>query len=152
MIKINLPAFQLIGITLGYKTTNENGQSAIDCGNLWQKFEKEGYIDSIPDRLSDEIFAVYYDYDGDYRKPYSYFIGCKVKNVIQLPQGMTNLNIPEQNYNKVVAKGQIPDSIANAWQTIWNPQTARAYKFDFELYDERSKDWKNAEVDIFLSV
>ena len=27
----------------------------------------------------------------------------------------------------------------------------RAYHADFEVYDERSKDWNQAEVDIFIS-
>ena len=65
----------LIGLSLKTKTTNANGQSNIDCGNLWQEFEKENYADKIPGKLSDEILAVYHQYEGDYTKPFSYFIG-----------------------------------------------------------------------------
>lgn len=32
MEKISLAEIKLIGLSLGRKTTNENGQSAIDCG------------------------------------------------------------------------------------------------------------------------
>ena len=37
MEKISLAEIKLIGLSLGRKTTNENGQSAIDCGSHWQK-------------------------------------------------------------------------------------------------------------------
>ena len=40
--------FRLIGLSLKTKTTNENGQSAIDCGSLWQQFEKGNYAEKIP--------------------------------------------------------------------------------------------------------
>ena len=44
------PSFEeitLIGISLGRKTTNLNGQSAIDCGSLWQKFELENCAEKM---------------------------------------------------------------------------------------------------------
>ena len=152
MGKIELPEINLIGISLGTKTTNENGQSAIDCGSLWQKFEAGDYANQIPGKLSNEIFAVYHEYEGDYTKPFSYFIGCKVKPDAEAPAGMENLLIPGGIYQKITAKGKMPDCIANAWKEIWSSDISRAYQADFEVYDERSKDWSNAEVDIFISV
>ena len=151
MSKTRKSEFKLIGLKLGNKTTNEGGQSGIDCGNLWQKFEKENFADKIPDKLSDEIYAVYFDYEGDYTKPYSYFIGCKVKIYADTPQGMDSLIIPASSFTKVIAKGKMPDCVANSWKDIWSSKTERAYKYDFEIYDERSKDWSNAEVEIFVS-
>lgn len=148
---INIPKFKLIGLKLGNKTTNENGQSGIDCGNLWQKFETENFAERIQNKVSSEIYAVYYNYDGDYTKPFSYFIGCKVKNNSEIPHGMDSLVIPAGNYSKVIAKGKMPDCITNSWKKIWSSNIARTYQFDFEIYDERSKDWSNAEVDIFVS-
>lgn len=151
MEKIKKIEFKLIGLRLSDKTTNNNGQSSIDCGNLWQKFEKENFAERIPDKLSDEIYAVYFDYEGDYTKPFSYFIGCKVKNDTHTPHDMTNLTIPAGSFTKVIAKGKMPDCVANSWKDIWNSKIERAYKYDFEIYDKRSKDWSNAEVDIFVS-
>ena len=151
MQKLEKNEFKLIGLKLDHKTTNEGGQSGIDCGNLWQKFEKESFIDKIPNKLSDEIYAVYFDYEGDYTKPYSYFIGCKVKINAKTPQDMDNLLIPASSFNKVIAKGKMPECVANSWKEIWISKIERSYKYDFEIYDERSKDWNNAEVDIFVS-
>ena len=49
-----------IGLSLKIKKVNTNEQSIIDCGNLWQDFEKGNYAEKIPDKVGDAIFAVYY--------------------------------------------------------------------------------------------
>ena len=151
MDKTKKNEFKLIGLKLNDKTTNEGGQSTIDCGNLWQKFENENFAERISDKLSDEIYAVYFDYEGDYTKPFAYFIGCKVKIDTETPQGMNSLVIPTGNYSKVIAKGKMPDCVVNSWKEIWISNIDRGYQFDFEIYDERSKDWSNAEVEIFVA-
>jgi predicted transcriptional regulator YdeE len=151
MDKIKKAEFKLIGLKLDNKTTNEGGQSSIDCGNLWQKFEKENFVERIPDKLGDEIHAVYFDYEGDHTRPFLYFIGCKVKLEAEVPQGMDNLVIPAGSFTRVIAKGKMPDCVASSWKDIWNSKIDRTYKYDFEIYDERSKDWSNAEVEIFVS-
>jgi predicted transcriptional regulator YdeE len=152
MDKIEIEEFKLLGLALKTKTTNENGQSAIDCGNLWQKFETENLAGKIPGKLSNEIYAVYDNYEGDYTKPFSYFIGCKVKTDAEVAPGMNSLTIPGGPYQKFIAKGIMPDCVANLWKEIWTTDIPRAYRADFEIYDERSKDWKDAEVEIFISI
>jgi predicted transcriptional regulator YdeE len=152
MNKIELEEIKLIGLALKIKTSNENGKSGTDCGILWQKFEAGNYASKIPNKLSDEILAVYHGYEGDYTRPFSYFIGCKVKSDEEVPQGMDSLKIPKGNYGKVIARGKMPDCVANAWKEIWNSNIARIYQTDFETYDERSKDWNKAEVEIFISI
>ena len=152
MEKTKISGFKLIGLKLDKKTTNEGGQSNIDCGILWQKFEKENFIDRIPNKLSSEIYTVYFDYEDDYTKPFSYFIGCKVKTDADIPNDMTSLIIPEDDYFKLIAKGKMPDCVAKSWKEIWSLKIDRAYKYDFEMYDERSKDWSNAEVEIYVSL
>ena len=147
-----IKTFKLIGIALKTKTTNKNGQSAIDCGNLWQKFETGGYAAKIPGKLTSEIYAVYYNYEGDHTNPFSYFIGCKVAPDAKVPHGMDSLVIPEGNYQVQKANGKMPECIAKAWEEIWSTPILRTYQTDFEVYGEKSKDWNDAEVDIFLSV
>ena len=152
MNTIELEEITLIGLSLGSTTTNENGQSGKDCGALWQKFEKGNYAETIPGKLTNEIIAVYHRYEGDYTKPFSYFIGVKVKPDTEVPHGLEKMSIPKSSYQKIVSKGTMPDCVANTWKDIWNSPIARAYHSDFEIYDERSKDWSKAEVDIFVSV
>ncbi len=153
MNKIKLEEFKLIGISLGKKTTNESGQAGIDCGNMWQKFGQGDYVNKITGKISDEVFAVYHDYDGDHTKPYSFFIGCKVNADTEVPEGMDSLVITPAIYDKITTKGKIPECIISVWQTIWStPDTNRAYLADFEVYDSSNKDWTDSEVDVFLSV
>ncbi len=151
METLKLNSFKLIGLKLPHKTTNKDGKSAIDCGNLWQKFETQNFKDQIPDKINNNIYAVYFDYVGDYNAPFSYFIGCKVPMKTPTPEGLDYLLIPSKNYKKFTAKGVMPQCISNAWKHIWDTVTERAYLYDFEVYDERSSDWNNAEIDIFIS-
>jgi predicted transcriptional regulator YdeE len=150
MNNIKKDGFSLIGLKLGHKTTNEAEQSGIDCGTLWQKFETEGVAEQIPGKLDNAIYAVYFDYEGDHTKPYSYFIGCRVDAATDVPKGMDSLVINGGNYSRITAKGKMPDCVADAWRGIWKSKMTRAYRNDFEIYDERSKDWSRAEVDIFV--
>ncbi len=152
MDSLKLEEITLVGLSLGTKTTNENGRSAIDCGNLWQKFQEGKIADRIPGKLSDEIYAVYHQYEGDHTLPFSYFIGCKVNNDTKIPEGMDGLIIPAGVYQKFIAAGEMPNCIMDTWKKVWNSGISRAFHVDFEVYGEKSKDWKNAEVDIFISV
>jgi predicted transcriptional regulator YdeE len=149
---IKTEEFKLIGLPLETKTTNDNGQSAIDCGNLWQKFITGDYAEKIPGKSGKEIFAVYHSYEGDHTGPFSFFIGCKVKAGTKIPAGMESLVISGGNCQIFKAKGKMPDCIVNAWEEIWNSDIPRAYLADYEVYGEKSKDRNNGEIDIFISV
>lgn len=151
MNKIKINEFKLIGIKLDKKTTNANGQSGIDCGNMWQKFSQDNIAEKIPGKLSNEIYAVYFEYEGDHTKPYSYFIGCKVEPSTNTPSGLESITIGTEVYTKLIAKGKMPDCIAYIWQQIWASDMKRNYNYDFEIYGERSQDWDNAEVEVYLS-
>lgn len=152
MEKLKLEEVRLVGLSLGAKTTNENGQSSTDCGNLWQKFEKEGLVNKIENKLSDEIFAIYHSYESDHTKPFSYFIGCKVAPGPQVLENLDSFTLPGGTFVKKIAKGEMPMCITDAWKEIWSSDLPRAYKADFEVYGERSKNWSDAEVAIYVSV
>jgi len=144
-------AFKVVGIKLNHKTTNQNKQSSKDCGELWQKFEIDKIFDLIPEKLSNEVYAVYFDYEKDETTPFSYFIGCKVKKNSETPKELEELMVPSQKYSKFTAKGVMTGCITDTWEKIGNSNTDRKFGFDFEVYDERSQDWSNAEVAIYIS-
>ena len=143
--------FKLVGIKLYGKTTNQNNQSSKDCGELWQKFETDKIFNVIPEKLSNEVYAVYFDYEKDETTPFSYFIGCKVEKNSETPKELEELIIPIQEYSKFTAKGVMTGCVTDAWEKLENSNTDRKFGFDFEVYDERSQDWSNAEVDIYIS-
>src|SRR5690606_33801202 len=109
-------------------------------------------LDLIPNKVSDDIYAVYFDYDKDETQPFSYLIGCRVSENSDEPDNLTKLDIPAQTYMKVTAKGVMTDCITDEWKKIWSSKIKRKFGFDFEIYDKRSRDWSNAEVDIFISI
>ncbi|MDT0643190.1 GyrI-like domain-containing protein [Zunongwangia sp. F363] len=143
--------FKLVGLQLQGKTTNEHQQSQKDCGYLWQKFEVHKIFDRIPEKISNEIYAVYFNYEKE-KYSFSYFIGCKVDITSKTPQNLQELIIPEQKYSKYTAKGVMTGCITETWKEIWNSDLNRTYGFDYEVYDERSQDWSDAEVDVYISV
>lgn len=151
MDQIKTDGFKLIGIKLPHKTSNVDGKSQADCGNLWHRFNEETIKDKIPGKISDDIYAVYYGYDGDHTTQFSYFIGCRVKMDTRTPEGLDGVFIPAGKYQRIIARGPMPDCVINAWKKIWASKDSRGYQYDFEVYGEKSKDWKNAEVEIYVS-
>lgn len=147
-----LPSFRLTGLDLGHATENLNGRSAHDCGALWQRFMELLRNNPIPDRIDGDIYAVYHRYASDHNGPFSFFIGCRTSAEAEPSSPWASLWVPEQHYRHILAKGPIPACIADAWKAIWKDERPRAYGFDWERYGEKSQDWAQGEVDIFLSV
>jgi predicted transcriptional regulator YdeE len=153
MMKVNLESIRLVGLRLGKYTTNVAGESSRDCGMLWQKFEQEGILQRIVGKVSNNIYAVYYGYTGrEADTQFEYFIGCHVHDKEPVPDGLEVLLIPKQSYKIITAQGKMPQCIADAWNQIWEQSYNRAFGYDFEVYGERSQNWEDAVVEIFLSV
>jgi predicted transcriptional regulator YdeE len=149
---MELSRMVLVGLSLDKKTSNENGQSTVDCGSLWQKFINDNWFSRVPNKISQQIFAVYHEYESDHTGEFAYFIGCRVSDEAEVPKGLQKLVVPRGTFEKFIAKGTMPGCIYETWTLIWASPIKRAYQVDFEVYDDRSKDWNDAEVDIFVSV
>lgn len=146
-----LKTFQVIGIAV--RTTNENGQSTQDIPALWIRFMSEDILDQIPNKVDNTLYCIYTDYEKDHTKPYTTILGCKVSNLDQIPNGLVCKTFEERTYIKRVAKGNLMQGIVyDEWTKIWNADLNRAFTADFEVYDERTQNPVNAEVDIFISV
>ena len=150
-MKIVIEKFDIIGIAVN--TTNENGQSGQDIPALWDKFIKEDIAKKIPNRVGDEIYCLYTDYEKDHTKPYTTILGCKVSTIDEVPQGMVGKKISEATYIKNIAKGSILEGIVfEEWAKIWNADLNRAFTTDFEVYGKKAQNPTHAEVDIFVAV
>jgi len=150
-METNIEQFKIIGIAI--RTTNENNQAVGDIANLWNKFLSEKIIEIIPNKISPEIYSVYTDYEGDYTKPYTTVLGCKVENLYQIPEGMVGKEFEGGKYHKIIAKGDITKGVVvQEWLKIWNSNLKRAYTADFEIYGEKAQNPENAEVEIFVAI
>lgn len=143
--------FRLIGIAV--RTTNANGQSAADLGELWGQFMTEE-VSKVPNTISEEVIAIYTDYESNYQGAYTAIIGKKVSSLDEIPKGMIGRAFPAMKFQKFIAKGEMPSAVIETWKAIWEQDETlhRAYHYDFEVYGEKSQNGDQSEVEIFISV
>lgn len=152
---------KLVGITA--RTNNQNEISGVNAkiGPCIQHYYQNGLFNHIPNRKNPgTTFCCYTDYASDYKGDYTYFIGEEVSELdAELPEGFQKLVIDPQTYSKFTTeKGQMPNIVIDAWQTIWSQEEEgslegkRSYKTDFELYDARAQNPAEATVDIYIGI
>ena len=108
----------------------------------------------IPNKVSEAIYSIYTDYQKDYTEPYTCIIGVEVTTLSTIPNGLEGREFPEQNFQKFVAKGAMPQAVGAMWQYIWDNDTTlnRTYLYDYERHTEKSQQGDASEVDIFIGV
>jgi len=150
-MQITVPPFSIIGIDI--RTTNENGQSAIDIPALWSRFLSENIIEQIPNKIDSTVYCMYTDYEKDHTKPYTTLLGCKVSSLKEVPTGFMGKSIDAAEYEVFTTRGNLAEGVVyNEWLKIWNAPIERIYTSDFEIYDERSQNPADATVDIFIAI
>lgn len=151
METVTKEAFKVIGIKV--RTTNENGQSANDIRELWQKIMSENILAKIPNKIDTSIYSIYTNYEKDHTKPYDTILGCRVNTLEVIPEGMIGQEFEKENYSKFISKGNLTQGVVyNSWVEIWNKNLNRTFTADFEVYGEKAQDPTNAEVEIYVAV
>ncbi|HNP21089.1 MAG TPA: GyrI-like domain-containing protein [Panacibacter sp.] len=144
--------FNIIGIST--RTTNRNNRAQQDLGELWGQFYADNIFDKIPNKVSDNIVAIYTDYESDFTGEYTTLIGVPVSTLDNIPKGLTGRTFTAENFRKFAAKGAMPHAVINTWSDIWQNDKVlnRKYSYDFEVYGQQSQMGADAEVYIFISV
>lgn len=153
MINQTIKKFHIIGIST--RTTNQNGQAAKDIETLWGRFWNEEIQKQIPNKVNDEIYAVYTDYESDFTGYYTTIIGLPVSSLENIPQGFIGITIETSSYQKFISKGKMPEAVFNTWLEIWGNKELnlkRAYKADFTIHGKKYNDGNEAEVETFISI
>jgi len=149
--------FSVIGIA--ERTTNAkemSGEGVI--GKQWGRFMQENLLAQIPNKADSSIIAVITDYASDKDGEYTHLIGARVTSTADVPAGMVVKKVPAGKYAIFTSdKGPVARVVVGTWQRIWaQPKNApggiRAYKADYEVYDERAMDPQNAQMDIHLGI
>jgi predicted transcriptional regulator YdeE len=156
--KVHQDGLSVIGIEV--RTTNAkemSGAGAIQ--KQWQKFFQDGIQQKIPDKVDGTIYAVYTDYASDRNGEYSFLIGVKVNPSAIAPAGMILRKIPSGEYAVITSdKGPVGKVVTAAWQQIYLLEDKhqlggpRAYRADFEVYDERATDPQSSQVDVYVGI
>jgi predicted transcriptional regulator YdeE len=149
--------FVVIGIEARTNNVREMNAGGV-IPRQWERFVQESLLDTIPNRTDSLILAVYSDYASDKDGEYSFLIGARVSSTAGLPAGMIAKTVPAGRYAIFTSKlGPVEKVIPEIWQQIWLvPKSAvggdRAYRADYEVYDNRASDPKNAQVEVHVGI
>lgn len=152
----NVPGFTVIGIEARTDNAKESTANGI-IPKQWQKFFSEGMPGQIQNKTSSNLYAVYSDYASDHNGEYTYVVGAAVKDGTAAPSGMAVRRVPAGQYAVFTSDvGPFAKVVPAAWQRIFKLEEEgklkRAYKTDFEIYDQRAQDPQNAQIDIYVGI
>ena len=153
---IMLPAIKLVGISC---RTNNLAEMEPATAKISTTIKK--YIALSTKNKHDKpstTYCVYTNYESDFSGDYTYFIGKEVAEFNNIPAEFDTLTIPAQNYTKFTTEpGSMPMVCIEMWKKIWNmnPEELggeRAYRADFEIYNERANDPQQTILDIYIGI
>ena len=147
---IQKPAMMIIGIER--RTSNDINAAPQDIPRLWQKFYADNVLSNIPNKASEEVIALYCDYEGDYTQPYSCVIGCAVTSLDEIPEGMVAKTIPASTFALFRTVGDFPKSLIDTWKAIWQSDLQRTYTGDYEVYGKAFTTGASQEVDVLVAL
>ena len=102
------------------KKIRTNNNKINEIISLWKE---------VPDLgLSGDIYAVYFNYESDFRGDFDFLIGSESSDLNDF------VNIKDGKY--MVWTADSPDTVGTVWHEIWNTELDRVYESDFEIYSQ----------------
>ena len=137
---------QIVGIEL--RTSNAEAMQTIPP--FWQKFYQENILQQIANKVSDNVFAVYTNFENEGKNnegTYSLIIGAEVSEIQTLPENFVSTIIkPSKRAVFEVEKGH-PEKVGEKWQEIWQTtDLEKSYLSDYELYHS------SGEIEIYIGI
>ena len=124
-----LAEFFVIG--LAERTSNRreiSGQGII--GRQWARLYAEGLLQQIPNRIDNDVIAVYADYAGDHTSEYTFLLGARVSSIEQVPKGMIGLLVA---FPGPVTRGSRPSADRSSkWLSLRGRRYGRCRKGNWE--------------------
>jgi predicted transcriptional regulator YdeE len=149
--------FYVVGVTA--RTTNAREMSGKGkIGTVWETFLQPGLVAKIPNKVGVDLIAVYTDYETDHTGHYTYLLGLPITTAEGVPAKLTVKRIPAGRYAVFSSnKGPIKQVVPEIWQRIWSMSARelggrRAFKTDYEIYDQRAADPENAQIDVYIGL
>ncbi len=149
----------LVGIEIRTNNTNEFSSNG-KIPKLWERFFSEEINKNAKDKTSENIYAVYSNYESDHTGEYNYFIGFEVKDVKSYLNNDKFIikEIKQGKYSVVITdKGSLQKVILAAWKKIWKMSSSdlggkRLYKTDYEIYTQNATDPNGEIFNIYLGI
>jgi predicted transcriptional regulator YdeE len=149
--------FYIAGLTARTNNAREmSGKGKID--SLWQAFLQPSLVAKIPNKIGVDLIAVYTEYEAGHTGYYTYLLGLPILTVESLPASLTVKHIPAGRYAVISSsRGPITRIVPEVWQRIWSMSPKelggrRAFKTDFEIYDQRASDPENAQIEVYIGL
>lgn len=149
-------AFTIVGISV--RTSNEKERQESQIGKEWGRLMQENLLATIPHRADQNIIAVYTDYASDANGEYTYVLGARVTKGDEVPAGMVAKHVLPGRYAVFTSeRGPVQQVVIGTWMRIWKtPKDQlggdRAYKTDFELYDQRAQNPADSVMEIHIGI
>lgn len=104
----------------------------------WQRFFERGGPDQMSERIGDEIYAVYTDFENegvDNTGMYTFVIGPRVPSGTEPRDGMEIAVVPASQRVTFDVEGGRPDLVGEQWQRIWDrDDLAKTFVAEYEKY------------------
>jgi predicted transcriptional regulator YdeE len=157
MITKTLSGFYVAGLSARTNNAAESsGQGRIP--QLWAELFRSLPADSIENKVSHDIYAVYCEYESDHTGEYTYVLGYRVSSIDGLSGRLTAIRVPEGEYAVITSEeGPAMEVVPSVWRRIWaltpvELEGVRAYKADFEVYDQRAQDPSRCQIDVYAGI
>lgn len=141
---------------IGLELRTENREALKTIPPHWDRFFKENVMAKIPNKLSNDLYVVYTNYEEDYKKPYTYILGCEVSTLDEVPAGLVAVVIPASTYTTFTTEGQLPKALGELWHRIWSLEDKhslnRAYTTDFEFYPADLQSQTKPAVKVYIAM
>ena len=148
MDKINMGKINIIGIN----TTADNFENLMKVHELWDDFFRNNIYEKITSKVDNKIYAVYTDFESNEKGKYNFILGCMVKDISFIPDGMILKEIKPSNYSVFKEKGNVKLKLPEMWQRIWNTKLNRKFIADFEIYNMENIMFDKADIEILIGI
>jgi CubicO group peptidase (beta-lactamase class C family)/predicted transcriptional regulator YdeE len=154
---IEQDGFTVVGVSARTNNAKEMTADGV-IGKMWGRLMQEGLLEKIPNKADPGVVAVYTDYASDHNGDYTFLLGARVASDADVPEGMVAKKVPAGKFAVFTSeKGPAPKVVPELWMKINSlPQTAvgadRAYRADFEIYDQRAMDPQNLQMDVYIGI
>lgn len=156
--EIELTEIKLVGV---FVRTNNQAEMKPDLAKIpgnFQNYFQNSLFNKIKHRSKPFVtYSVYTEYESNEFGEYTHFIGEEVTAFTDQDATLFKMiTVPKNKYCKFTTeRGQMPKNVIDLWDKIWKMteidfKGKRNFLADFEIYDQRSLDPTNAEVDIYI--
>lgn len=149
----------VVGIAVRTCNRDEEQQDTSKIPGLWAQFFGQQVTEKVSHKAGEgHTLELYTDYDGDEHDAYTVVLGFRVTSAGDHSRDLVVRTIPAGKYAVFTSeRGSVAHVVRQAWREIWSLDAeqlggSRTFIADYEVFDERSNDPEDAEVDIFVAV